>query len=269
MNNSFKILIVTPTLGARQTLVKTRDSVRDVGGDRVHHVITCPLTAIDAVSGMLGGAEIIEEGGRGVYGAVNHILRGRAADYEWVGYINDDDYWLPDMKVVIDLALNERENDIVYGRYLFVDRQDRPLMKASGSARYKSFPILAARKLYAFSQQCALTRSELFLRLGGFDESFHIFADNDFWIRAIMGGARCRFLNKLCAAFRLQPGQLSADLGKMDSEWSRMVSQHGLDGNTWQARFEAARFRIENAKVYLARLLKPTGRGYTVRANMG
>jgi GT2 family glycosyltransferase len=269
MNKSFKILIVTPTLGTRLTLRETCKSVRDFGGGRVHHVITCPLMAIDEVSTMVSGVDIIEEGGCGVYGAVNHILKERAADYEWVGYINDDDYWLPGMDAMIDLAVTDHGNDIVYGRYLLVDQDAKPLMIASGSARYKSIPILAARKLYAFSQQCALTRSELFLSLRGFDESFHIFADNDFWIRAILGGARCRFLNKLCAAFRMQPGQLSADLGKMDSEWRRMVSQHGLDGDSWQARFEAARFRIENVKVYVSRLLKPRGRGYTVRANLG
>ena len=270
MKNPSEILIVTPTLGTRQTLHETCKSVRDIGGDKVHHVLTCPQTSIEAVSGMVEGTEVIEEGrGKGVFGAVNHILKSRASNYDWVGYINDDDYWLPDMKGLIDSAMENRENDILYGRVLFVNQRGKPLMVSSCTARYKSFPILAARGVSIFTQQAALIRSDLFLQLGGFDESFRLVADNDFWIRAITGGARCRFIDRVCAAYRLQPGQLTADSKTQKAETSRVLAQYGLRGDTWLARLEAARFRLENSKLYLTRLLKTRGRGFVVRRHVG
>jgi GT2 family glycosyltransferase len=270
MKNSCKILIVTPTLGTRQTLRETCKSVRDIGGDKVHHVVTCPQAAINTVSGMVEGVEIVEEGGgKGVYGAVNHVLKSRASNYDWVGYINDDDYWLPDMKGLIESAIKNSTHDILYGRVLFVNQTGQPLMVSSCSARYKSFPMLAARGIIMFTQQAALIRSNLFLRLGGFDESFRLAADTDFWIRAITGGARCRFIDKVCAAYRLQPGQLSADSKTQKAETDRILAQYGLRGNTWLARLEATRFRLENSKLYLTRLLRRGEKGYAVREHIG
>jgi GT2 family glycosyltransferase len=270
MKQSSEILIVTPTLGTRETLLETCKSVRNLGGDRVHHVVTCPRTAMSKVLEMAPEAEVIEEaGGKGVYGAVNHILQGHASSYQWVGYINDDDYWLPDMKRLIDSIDKDSTDDIVYGRVLYINESGDPLMVSSCTARYKSFPLLAARGIVMFTQQAVLIRSELYLRLNGFDERFRLAADTDFWIRAILGGARCRFLNKVCAAYRLQPGQLSADLATQQAETRRILTQNGLKGETWRARLAVARFRLENATLYLTRLLNPTGRGYRIRSNMG
>ena len=269
MKNSCKILIVTPTLGTRQTLLETCKSVLDIGGDKVHHIVTCPRTAIDDVTQMAEGVEVVAEGGgKGVYGAVNYVLKSRASNYGWVGYINDDDYWLPDMKGLIDSALEDRENDIFYGRVLFVNQHGKPLMVSSCSARYKSFPILAARGISMFTQQAALIRSDLFLRLGGFDENYSLVADTDFWIRAITSDARCHYINIICAAYRLQPGQLSADLKTQKAETDRLRAQYGLRSNSWLARFAAVRYRFENSKLYLSRLLRRVGKGFAVREHI-
>ena len=119
-----KILIVTPTLGTRKTLIETCGSVQDFGGEAVDHVITCPAKAITTVSQMVGDLEVVEEKGKGVYGAVNHILKERAAKYEWVGYVNDDDYWLPSMSKLIQLSQEAKLADIVYGRVQFVDANE-------------------------------------------------------------------------------------------------------------------------------------------------
>jgi hypothetical protein len=270
MRPSPEILIVTPTLGMRQTLRETFKSVRDFGGDKVRYLVTCPRTAMKTVSEMIEDAEVIEEGGaKGVYGPVNHVLKSRASNYAWVGYINDDDYWLPDMKRLIDSSIGNSNDDILYGRVLYINEHGDPLTVSSCTDRYKSFPMLAARGIIMFTQQATLIRSDLYLRLGGFDESFLLAADNDFWIRAITSGARCRFIDKVCASCRLQPGQLSGDLKALRAESTRILSQNGLKGDTWPARLEAARFRVENANLYLSRLLSSRGRSYKVRGSLG
>ena len=269
MKLSSKILIVTPTLGTRQTLLETCKSVRDIGGDKVEHIVACPGKAINAVMGMVNGAEVVEEGkGKGVYAPVNHVLKMKAPHHEWVGYINDDDYWLPDMKRLIDSVSENSTSDVFYGRVLYINEQGDPLIVGSSSNRFESVPILAARGIFAIPQPATLIRSDLYLRLGGFDETLRLLADTDFWIRAIMGGAHCRFIDKVCATYRLQPGQLSGDTKAFKLETDRMLAQHGLRGDNWRGRIEEGRYRLENAKVYFTRLWQTKG-GLRSRDLMG
>ena len=41
-----RVLVITPTLGNRESLSKTIDSVRKIGGDLVKHIIVAPKSQL-------------------------------------------------------------------------------------------------------------------------------------------------------------------------------------------------------------------------------
>jgi GT2 family glycosyltransferase len=248
------ILIVTPSLGKRESLKLTCRSVAEFGSERVHHVITCPCEARDRISEMVPDVEVVsDDESRGVYAAVNQVLK-KFRGHQWIGYINDDDYWLSGMEVLVE-ETKQSDLDILYGKVQFVDGENRPMMDSSGSARWKDFPLLAARQIYPFTQQAVLFRAELFQKLGGFDEAFSLLADNDFWIRAIRAGARCQYFSTICAAYQMHAGQLSSDEGKIRAETQRLLNQHSLDPTSLACRLAELRFRFDNVEIYAKRLI--------------
>ena len=115
-----KILVLTPTLGNRDTLSKTIESVREIGGDLVKHIIITAKSQISSVKNKYGNIECLPEleGKKGIYAALNHGFKTYGKDYEYLTFINDDDYWLPDFKLLID-AIKENY-DLVYGKVNYI-----------------------------------------------------------------------------------------------------------------------------------------------------
>jgi GT2 family glycosyltransferase len=262
---SKKILIVTPTLGTRDSLIETIASV-DRFGSQVRHVIVCPPDKVGEVRAMVGaGREVMPERRKGgVYAAVNDILVDAAHDCDWIGYINDDDYWLDGMGDILDRSAHS-EADIIYGRVEFVDLHGKHLVYSSSTGFYQLFPYLAAHGVYIFTQQAVLIRRSLFARLGGFDEQFRIQADNDFWIRAIASDAKCEYVDAVCAAYRVHDNQLTAGSTSL-VERRRMLALNNLSSDRLKSRLALLFYRFANAPSYIARLARG---GRSVRAEAG
>ena len=88
-----KILVITPTLGNRNTLAKTIESVREIGGDMVKHIIVAPEQQISFIKETFGDIECLPEleGKKGIYAALNHGFRTYGKEFEYLTFINDDD----------------------------------------------------------------------------------------------------------------------------------------------------------------------------------
>jgi hypothetical protein len=266
---SNKVLIVTPTLGSRDTLYRTCASVKAIGGGRVRHLLTTPnMTDIVAAQGC-NVETIIDANGKTLYSALNHAIRHYAHGHAWIGYINDDDYWLDSMSGILDIVEGDNNNDIVYGRVRFINQRGDPLAVSACSPRYRAFPLLASRGIPLFTQQAVLFRSDLFFKLGGFDEKYRLVADTEYWIRAILSGAKCKFVDSVCAAYRLQPGQLSGNTTLQLAETDAMLKQHVLDGNRVAAKIEEILFKAYNIPVYLNRIYQTKGALYKISEHLG
>ena len=53
-----KILVITPTLGNRESLSKTIESVKNIGGDLVKHIIVAPNSHIPNIKNKYGNKNI-------------------------------------------------------------------------------------------------------------------------------------------------------------------------------------------------------------------
>ncbi|MDZ4849272.1 MAG: glycosyltransferase [Pirellulaceae bacterium] len=251
---SVDTVIITPTLGNRESLVRTVDSVQQVGGERVKHVLVCPQHVQNELRDRFPHCEVMAEPNKsGVYGAVNTGLNAAKQDCLYVGYINDDDSWLKDFHRLFDVLDQNRDVSIAYARVLFVDCDGKPIFESTSSEYYKSFKYLLARGAVSITQQATLFRREVFERLGGFDCSYSIVADNDFWLRAIEAGFKMEYVNCVCATFMLQPGQLSSNREQAGIELEHLLKQHAITKD-WRAFYEFMRFRIQNIPNYWKRL---------------
>lgn len=223
-----KILVITATLGNRDTLTRTIESVRTVGGDLVHHVIVSPAAAIPAIQEKYGGIDCLAElpGKKGIYAALNHGFQTYGRDYDYLTFINDDDYWLPAYRVLIDAMMNDESLDLAYGRTRYVNENNEYLGSQTSSPRFKDFTgLVKAKNIILLTQQATLIKSRWYFELGGFDESLRLVADSKFWMQLSQKPIRYKYFNRECAAYMIQDGQLSSDHTLQAKEHERLFTE--------------------------------------------
>lgn len=252
-----KILVITATLGNRDTLTRTIESVRTVGGDLVHHVIVSPAAAIPAIQEKYGGIDCLAElpGKKGIYAALNHGFQTYGRDYDYLTFINDDDYWLPAYRVLIDAMMNDESLDLAYGRTRYVNENNEYLGSQTSSPRFKDFiGLVKAKNIILLTQQATLIKSRWYFELGGFDESLRLVADSKFWMQLSQKPIRYKYFNRECAAYMIQDGQLSSDHTLQAKEHERLFTEFS---NVPPASFwTVLRFRLSNALIYAKRLMR-------------
>lgn len=247
-------LVVTATLGYRDTLIRTIDSVHKIGGSRVKHIIIAPNEACTELKKKFITHEIIVEppNCKGIYPALNFVLKLYAKDFKYLTYINDDDYWLPNYIKLFKTLDDQPEIEIAYGRANYVDDKGTTITEQTSTGRYKAFLELLHSKIVLFTQQATLIRSDLFIKLGGFDESFKLVADTKFWLKAIESNAKLKYINIICAAYTIQKDQLSSNKSLQEEEHKRLLASTRKI-NKINIAAEAMLFRLLNIKIYFKR----------------
>ena len=262
-----KILVITATLGNRTTLGRTIESVKQVGRDNVKHIIICPDNVISSIKSLYGDIECIPElpGKKGIYAALNHGFNTYGRGYEYLTFINDDDYWLPGYRQVIDTMLSNNSLDLVYGRTRYIDEKGDTIGSQTSWGNLKSFgPLLKKYNIVLLTQQSTLIKSDLYFKIGGFDESYKLVADSKFWTIASTMNIKYQYLNKECAAYMIQEGQLSSDHELQKKEHIRMFEELPEVKNasfiTW-LRYRMANFKIYASRICKRRIRNPFGGG--------
>lgn len=247
-----KIVVITPTLGTRDTLERTIETVRTIGGNRVRHVVVCPSAMTEVLSNRYGVECLAEPAGcRGIYQALNYGFRTLGHDYSYLTFINDDDYWLPDYSRLID-AVDDGQVDLVYGKVDF--DMDGRIMDMACSGCYADFIPLLHRRIVLFTQQAAILRSSAFFDVGGFDEHYRLVADTLLWARLSERHLRYRYISRVCARCDMGMGRLSSDAELQRREHDQMM--HLLSYYSWlRVGCAVAWFRLLNVPVYLRRIV--------------
>lgn len=251
-----KILVITATLGDRETLQQTVDSVREIGGDSVKHVIVTPQNRIEALKCKYPTLEFLAEleGRKGIYAALNHGFRTYGKEYEYMTFINDDDYWLPEYETLIDTITNDRSLEFVYGKVLYVNEYTNNSYPQASSSQFYNFLPLFQKGIVLLTQQSTIIKSSVYFKLGGFDETFKLVADSKFWIDLSSTKPAFKYVDKVCAAYTLQAGQLSSD-GKLQSmEHDRLHDIYG-DCGLFTKTYQTLLYRLANTCTYIKRYI--------------
>lgn len=250
-----QILVVTATLGNRDTLQKTINSVRAIGGDDVKHVVIAPKDKVPFIQEQFPYVTCVPESAKskGIYAALNFAFSTYAHEYEYVTFINDDDYWLPQFRTLINIIKKNRV-DFVYGKTKYVDSHGMPLTNQTSSGRFSDFIPLLYSNIILLTQQATIIRSEWYFKLNGFDESYKLTADTKFWAKLSLENIKYQYVNCCCAAYCIQEGQLSSDHETQDIERKRMLSELPVVP-LHKVRISRIRYRIVNVGVYVKRFL--------------
>jgi len=172
----------------------------------------------DVLAGYGSRIRWVSEPDRGQSDAVNKGVR--MAHGELVAWINSDDYYAGPRAIAQLLGAFEAEPhvDIAYGNGLRVDVEGTPL------GPYRARPITRVAEIVthpaSFVLQPALMfRRQLFLDVGGVDESLHYTMDYELWIRLFAAARVTRYIPDVIACARYHTDAKSiAAMGKQIRE---------------------------------------------------
>jgi hypothetical protein len=192
----------------------------------------------------------------GIYGALNAGLAAAAPGWDWFTYINDDDTLLPDFSRMQRKEEDADEPaDVVYGDVELIDERGSGVSYITTERRPRWIPALLQAGISPLMQQGMLFRRSTVERLRGFDTRYRLCADLDFWLRALVLGARFRSHRLSVAQFRLRRGQLSGNTAITEFEQAEIVARH-LPRRISSVVRSAARLRYRwcNLPRYMRRL---------------
>ncbi len=141
-------------------------------------------------------AKLISEPDRGIYDAMNK--GARAASGEWLLFLNGGDAFVNRSTVASIAPLLEKSDvDVLVGAHVRVWPDGRAPVKKihSGALDLHHFyrrPV---------NHQSAFIRRRAFEKFGPYDTTFKYIADWDFFVRAVLGGARMERCDVLVAEY--------------------------------------------------------------------
>ncbi len=251
-----RLFVVTATLGERDTLSRTIESVRTIGGSSVTHLVVAPEDKVQRIKTIYGSSvECVAEpkNSKGFYGALNHCFYTYGCGYDYFTFINDDDYWLPDFAKLIRLVEEHPDLDMVYAKTLYVDENNNVIKRQACSNQFYRFNDLFHENVILLTQQTTLVKKNFFFKVGGFDDSYKLIADTKFWIQASLMKPKFRYIKSFVSCYTLHESQLSSDKELQKKEHERL--QHEFPSNNlFLRKFSLLCYRLLNLNIYTKRL---------------
>lgn len=247
-------LVLTPTLGKRETLKNAITSVRRIGGTRVKHILVGPSVSLLYWQKIYPWIEICDQPKeqKGVYAALNYGLFKHGMAFKYFAYINDDDYWLDDFRFLFLCMDKSNKIEGCYGRVIYTANR-RPVKKGPYFPFASFYVPLHRLGVPLFTQQSLILKTTLLLSHNGFNESKPLSADSDLWARIVSSNARLEGVNRFCSCYEFEGDRLSLDpqLQHVDTKFNN--TSRGL-------RFFIdfcflLIYRLFNIPLYLSRLL--------------
>ena len=265
------IAIVTPSFNQAEFLEQTIRSVLDQEGRGTDFDLE--YAVVDGGS-TDGSRDIIRqyesdlsfwccEPDRGQAHAINKGFQRVAGDI--CGYINSDDYYLPQAfrRVVRSVAENDRA-DLHHGICQKVDADGRHLQCQLGNIGNLAEIVdlwnywLRPGGCWNFIQPEVFWTNRLARRIGAFDEGLYYTMDFDYWLRGFDGGMEVATIHEPIAAFRVHAAQKTSAQDASILELLAGVEPFLLGGDDrinpddrtrMQSLMRLTRCRIEHAEV--------------------
>ena len=152
----------------------------------------------------------------------------RLAQGELIAWINSDDYYASDTAVatLLDAFDAERDVDIVYGHGTRVDAKGEYIGPYRARAVSGVSQIITHPASFVI-QPSLMFRRQLFLDVGGVDESLHFTMDYELWIRLFAAARKARFVPSVIACARYHSDAKSiASMTKQIREALRVKQHH-------------------------------------------
>ncbi len=171
--------------------------------------------------------------------ALNTAMRKMGGDI--IGFVNGDDIIAPGTATrVLDYFDNHPDVDLVYGSVDWINETGTITGHHTGQINSLS-DILDIYHVWWNNRQWVqpevFFRRTLFEKVGGFDISYHLAFDYDFWVRCFLAGARVAHIDQVFAQFRTHSEQKSKAAAQAAFEIRSIVQKH-LDAKVPLAPWE-------------------------------
>jgi glycosyltransferase involved in cell wall biosynthesis len=206
-----KISIVTPSFNRGWSIRSCIQSLQRQSMTDYEHIIIDGCSTDDTLAILREAAasdsriRFVSEPDRGMYDAINKGLSMASGDI--VSYINTDDFYLPNaLELVLKKFNNSHDIEMLYGHWVswypessFVEILPVMNYKAADMAVYGVLP-----------QPSVFFRRALFESLGGFDLTYKLLADNDFFSKAAVSGHKFQRIDDYLSVQTIHSGNLLA-----------------------------------------------------------
>jgi hypothetical protein len=257
VNRPLRWLVITPTLGISPYLFETTESIKRLPGT-VEHIVVCPLSVLSKVTQLLPMTRVVAEPvmrSVGMYGAINIGIKSAETVYDYICYLNDDDYFLPSIELLNDSILDSKS--INYGRTLMINGDGERLYEAPIVSCSRFINIFIEKGITPFMQPSMIIPNFIINKIGLFDEGYRYCGDLEFILRAIKFKVPFNFINIPLSSFRIHGQQLSASEFEMTREKNLAYKSHCINIDSSASKlFIKIAFTIMNFSKYISRLVR-------------
>ncbi|MEQ8172136.1 MAG: glycosyltransferase family 2 protein [Candidatus Eremiobacterota bacterium] len=215
MSNKYpKISIVTPSYNQGRFIEDAIKSIIEQNYPNFEHIIIDNCSTDNTIEILKKYPHLVwlSEPDKGQSDAINKGFKKATGDI--IGWLNADDYYLPEIFGKIATNLNKNSNiDIIYGNWNFVDKNKKILKK------FQSIPFNYKILIYYGPY---IGSTALFFRRSIIDEGhfintkFKYVMDWEWFIRLASLGKNFIFINKSLACFRLHGVNQSMKYNKLE-----------------------------------------------------
>jgi len=227
-----QLVLAVPVFKAEQFLPATLASL-NAQGDRLRWWLqdgaSPDRTAAIARAMARPGDTVVSEPDGGQTDALNRAMAKMGGDI--IGFINGDDLLAEHAaERVLDFFAEHPEIDLVYGSVDWID--EHGALTGTHTGRIESLAeVLDIYGVWWGARQWVqpevFFRRALWEKVGGFDTSYHLAFDYDFWVRCFRAGARVAHLPATLTSFRRHAAQKSTAAEKAADE-IRTILQKNL-----------------------------------------
>ncbi len=212
-----RISVVIPAYQAERFVAQAVGSVLDQT-DRPLEVIVVDDGSSDGtaevVSGFGSSVTLISKNHAGEASARNAGVR--AANGEWVAFLDADDRWLPGRLIAMRAQIRDDPSVDVLTSDGFIEAGGQITGRCYGpcwSFAHRDQRAEILRRNFVFGHVVA--RRRRLIDLGGFEESIEHTTDWEMWVRHLLDGGRIALVDRPLSVYRVHTGSLSADRSGM------------------------------------------------------
>jgi glycosyltransferase involved in cell wall biosynthesis len=174
------------------------------------------------------GDQVVSEPDHGQTDALNRAFQKMGG--EIVGFLNSDDLLVPGTaRAVLDYFAEHPEIDLVCGQVEWIDETSQVTGQHTGRITSLAEVLDIYRVWWAnrqWVQPEVFFRRALWEKAGGFDTTWNLAFDYEFWVRCFRAGARVAHLPVPFARFRRHAGQKSSAASQAADEIRAIVRRH-------------------------------------------